>query len=114
MGNRMKSATLLVLLGATSTVLTGCGSTMRNYLEKDTPTQSAAVRSDLTMPPDLRLPQPGTTAAGTRSRHVQFAGLACRTSACCGSTRSPRSTTLRGNNGCRQHLHTGGHFPLQG
>ena len=36
---------------------------MRSYLEKDTPTQSAAMRTDLTMPPDLRLPQPGTTAA---------------------------------------------------
>ena len=42
--------------------LAGCGSSMRSYLEKDTPTQTAAVRQDLTMPPDLRLPPPGTTA----------------------------------------------------
>jgi hypothetical protein len=35
---------------------------MRDYLEKETPAQSTAVRSDLTMPPDLRLPPPGTTA----------------------------------------------------
>jgi hypothetical protein len=36
---------------------------MRDYLEKDSPAQSPAMRADLTMPPDLRLPQPGTTAA---------------------------------------------------
>ena len=59
----MKSAAVIVLLGLSATALSGCASTMRNYLEKDTPAQSAAVRSDLTMPPDLRLPQPGTTEA---------------------------------------------------
>jgi hypothetical protein len=58
----MKSAVVTVLLGVMATSLAGCGSTMRNYLEKETPGQNAAVRSDLTMPPDLRLPQPGTTA----------------------------------------------------
>jgi len=42
--------------------LAGCGSSMRSYLEKDTPTQTTAMRQDLTMPPDLRLPPPGTTA----------------------------------------------------
>jgi hypothetical protein len=62
MGVRMKSAVLTVLLGVTAVALTGCGNAMRSYLEKDTPTQTAAMRSDLTMPPDLRLPQPGTTA----------------------------------------------------
>lgn len=62
MGVRMKSAVFMVLLGVMATGLTGCGSTMRNYLEKDTPVQSSAMRGDLTMPPDLRLPQPGTTA----------------------------------------------------
>lgn len=36
---------------------------MRDYLERDTPPQpTAAIRQDLTMPPDLRLPPPGTTA----------------------------------------------------
>lgn len=35
---------------------------MRSYLEKDTPAQITAMRGDLTMPPDLRLPAPGTTA----------------------------------------------------
>ena len=53
----------MVLLGLSATALTGCASSMRNYLEKDTPAQNASVRNDLTMPPDLRLPQPGTTAA---------------------------------------------------
>ncbi len=62
MGVRMKSAVFMVLLGVMATGLTGCGSTMRDYLEKETPAQNSAVRSDLTMPPDLRLPQPGTTA----------------------------------------------------
>lgn len=53
----------MVLLSLSATALTGCANSMRNYLEKDTPDQTTAVRSDLTMPPDLRLPQPGTTAA---------------------------------------------------
>lgn len=62
MGVRMKSVAVTVLLGVMAVGLAGCGSTMRSYLEKETPNQSAAMRSDLTMPPDLRLPQPGTTA----------------------------------------------------
>lgn len=62
MGFGMKSAAVMVLLAVSATALTGCGSTMRNYLEKDTPTQSTSTRTDLTMPPDLRLPPPGTTA----------------------------------------------------
>jgi hypothetical protein len=62
MGVWMKPAVSAVLLGISALALAGCGSTMRNYLEKDTPAQSTAMRTDLTMPPDLRLPQPGTTA----------------------------------------------------
>lgn len=58
----MKSAVKAVLLSVTVFALAGCGSTMRDYLEKDTPAQSTAMRGDLTMPPDLRLPPPGTTA----------------------------------------------------
>ena len=38
---------------------------MRGYLEKDTPNENLSARQDLTMPPDLRLPPPGTTAKGT-------------------------------------------------
>ena len=63
MGVWMKSAVYTVLLGVTAVSLAGCGSTMRNYLEKETPAQTTSVRSDLTMPPDLRLPAPGTTPA---------------------------------------------------
>lgn len=59
----MKSAGMFVLLGLMGVSLAGCGSTMRSYLEKDTPTEQVAVRQDLTMPPDLRLPPPGTTQA---------------------------------------------------
>ncbi|WP_421695622.1 hypothetical protein [Aestuariivirga sp.] len=59
----MKSAGPVVLLCLATLSLSGCGSTMRGYLEKDTPTEQVAVRQDLTMPPDLRLPPPGTTAA---------------------------------------------------
>ena len=59
----MKSVAAMVLLCLSATALTGCASSMRNYLEKETPSQNASVRNDLTMPPDLRLPQPGTTAA---------------------------------------------------
>ena len=63
MGVWMKSAVLMVFLGATALGLTGCGSTMRNYLEKESPNQAPSTRADLTMPPDLRLPPPGTTVA---------------------------------------------------
>jgi hypothetical protein len=62
MGMGMKSAVSTVLLGITALALAGCGVSMRDYLEKDTPAQNTSMRSDLTMPPDLRLPQPGTTA----------------------------------------------------
>jgi hypothetical protein len=62
MGFGMKSVAVMVLLAVSATALTGCGSSMRNYLEKDTPAQTTSTRTDLTMPPDLRLPQPGTTA----------------------------------------------------
>lgn len=58
----MKRAGLIVVLGVAGLSLAGCGSTMRNYLEKDAPDQNLSVRQDLTMPPDLRLPPPGTTA----------------------------------------------------
>lgn len=63
MGMRMKSAVLPVAIGFVAITLAGCGNPMRSYLEKDTPAQSMAVRQDLTMPPDLRLPPPGTTTA---------------------------------------------------
>ena len=66
MGVWMKSSGVTVLLGLAAFALTGCGATMRNYLERDTPQQTAGaapMRQDLTMPPDLRLPEPGTTAA---------------------------------------------------
>lgn len=62
MGVLMKSAVSTVLLGVMAMALAGCGNSMRSYLEKDTPSQTTAMRGDLTMPPDLRLPQPGTTA----------------------------------------------------
>ena len=66
MGVWMTSTRVTVLLGLVAFALTGCGSTMRNYLERETPTNTAGVapiRQDLTMPPDLRLPEPGTTTA---------------------------------------------------
>ena len=53
----MKPAVSVVLLGMTALGLSGCGNAMQSYLERDTPTQTAAVRQDLTMPPDLRLPR---------------------------------------------------------
>ncbi len=62
MDKGMKSAVATVLTGLAAISLAGCGVSMRDYLEKETPAQSTAVRSDLTMPPDLRLPPPGTTA----------------------------------------------------
>lgn len=62
MGVLMKPAVSFVLLAAVGLLLPGCGSAMRDYLERPTPQQETAVRQDLTMPPDLRLPPPGTTA----------------------------------------------------
>ena len=65
MGDWMKSAVRVVVLGVMAFGLAGCGSTMSNWLEKDTPTQTAAVGRDLTMPPDMRLPPPGSAPAST-------------------------------------------------
>ena len=56
----MKSAVSVAVLGLLAVPLAGCGNTMRDYLERETPPQQAAVRQDLTMPPDLRLPPPGS------------------------------------------------------
>ena len=63
MGMRMKSGVVLVAVGVVALGLAGCSNPMRSYLEKDSPAQSVAMRQDLTMPPDLRLPPPGTTTA---------------------------------------------------
>jgi hypothetical protein len=63
MDMRMKSGVLAVTVGIVALGLAGCSNPMRSYLEKDTPAQSVAMRQDLTMPPDLRLPPPGTTTA---------------------------------------------------
>lgn len=59
----MNRAAVTVLLCLAGLSLAGCSNTMRNYLEKETPTQTLNARQDLAMPPDLRLPPPGTTAA---------------------------------------------------
>ena len=59
MNSRMSAA----VLGLVALLLAGCGESMRGYLEKDTPTQTAAANQDLTMPPDLSLAQPGTVPA---------------------------------------------------
>lgn len=59
----MNRAAVTVLLCLAGLSLAGCSNTMRNYLEKETPTQTLNARQELAMPPDLRLPPPGTTAA---------------------------------------------------
>lgn len=59
----MNRAGVTVLLCAMGLSLAGCGNSMRGYLEKETPAQPVNARQDLAMPPDLRLPPPGTTAA---------------------------------------------------
>jgi hypothetical protein len=59
----MKPAVPVVLLGLIALGLSGCGNAMQSYLERGTPTQTAAMRQDLTMPPDLRLPEPGSAPA---------------------------------------------------
>ena len=59
----MKSAVSFVVLAVVASGLAGCGSTMSNWLEKDTPTQTAVVNRDLTMPPDMRLAPPGSAPA---------------------------------------------------
>ena len=58
----MKSAVTAVALAAMTLGLGGCSNAMRGYLEHDTPEQTAAVRQDLSMPPDLKLPPPGSGA----------------------------------------------------
>lgn len=58
--NRAGVTVLLCLVGLS---LAGCANSMRGYLEKETPTDTLTARQDLTMPPDLRLPPPGTTSA---------------------------------------------------
>ncbi len=63
----MKSAVSLVLLGLVATMASGCGSTMRSMLDhSDPPQEQAAVRQELTMPPDLRLAEPGTAPVETQ------------------------------------------------
>ena len=59
----MNRAGVTVLLCVMGISLAGCSNSMRGYLEKETPTQTLNARQDLTMPPDLRLPPPGTTSA---------------------------------------------------
>ena len=59
----MNRAGVTVLLCLAGLSLAGCANPMRGYLEKETPNESMTARQDLTMPPDLRLPQPGTTTA---------------------------------------------------
>lgn len=59
----MNRAAVTVLLCLAGLSLAGCSNTMRGYLEKETPTQALNTRQDLAMPPDLRLPPPGTTTA---------------------------------------------------
>ena len=73
------------------------------------------MRSDLTMPPDLRLPQPGTTAAapdpGAMSNEAALAApppLPART-----ASQLPPHRSQPGHHGGRQHLHPGGHLALQ-
>lgn len=62
----MKFAVSTMLLLAAAIGLAGCGSSMRNLLERDgPPPQQTAVRQDLTMPPDLQLAPPGTAPAAT-------------------------------------------------
>jgi len=59
----MNRAAVTVLLCLAGLGLAGCSNTMRGYLEKETPNQTLNTRQDLAMPPDLRLPPPGTTTA---------------------------------------------------
>jgi hypothetical protein len=79
----MKFFVSAAALGLSALMLSGCGSAMRDYLERDTPQQQAAVRQDLTMPPDLRLPPPGTTQPapdpGAPSVYDSSAGSAAAT-----------------------------------
>lgn len=62
----MKSPVAVLVLAVLAAGAAGCSDTMRNYLEKDTPTQQqAAVRQDLTMPPDLSLAPPSSSPQET-------------------------------------------------
>ena len=63
----MRTTASAAVLGGFALLLTGCGDSMRGYLERDTPAQTTAVRQDLTMPPDLRLAPPGTAPAGVET-----------------------------------------------
>lgn len=60
----MKSPVAVMVLAVLAAGTAGCSDSMRGYLEKDTPVQQqAAVRQDLTMPPDLSLAPPGSAPA---------------------------------------------------
>lgn len=60
----MKSPVAVMVLAVLAAGTAGCSDAMRSYLEKDTPAQQqAAVRQDLTMPPDLSLAPPGSAPA---------------------------------------------------
>lgn len=63
----MKSPVAVLVLAVLAAGTAGCSDTMRSYLEKDTPPveQQAAVRQDLTMPPDLSLAPPSTAPQDT-------------------------------------------------
>ena len=63
----MRTTASAAVLGVFALLLTGCGDSMRGYLERDTPAQTTAVRQDLTMPPDLRLAPPGTAPAAVET-----------------------------------------------
>jgi hypothetical protein len=65
----MRSAVSVAVLGVMAFGLAGCGSTMSNWLEKDTPTQTAVVNRDLTMPPDMRLAPPGSAPAAPEASY---------------------------------------------
>ena len=66
--NRVAVTVLLCLAGLS---LAGCADTMRGYLEKETPNQVVNTRQDLAMPPDLRLPPPGTPSIFPRPRSMR-------------------------------------------
>lgn len=91
---RMKSGVVAVAVGLLAIGLAGCGSSMRNYLEKDTPVQSASMRQDLTIPPSLALPPPGTTSAAPDpgAYTEKTAALAAPAPAPAPSTRSAAAT----------------------
>ena len=71
----MNRAAVTVLLCLAGLSLVGCANTMRGYLEKETPNQALNTRQDLAMPPDLRLPPPGTTAAAPDTGAVSSAEM---------------------------------------